>query len=240
MLYGRLVQRVFLMALLVTAAASVNAQIPPISVSAPKEEVNDEFLAYLLGIVHNNAELQTDGPTFLRAFPEFLPDKPSPIYDLAIFARTRTGLLTIGFVTPLRYPVPVDILGLHPVELQGSRVITLDEPVRVGQGVRRGVTAGLGLPREMTHLYVLALRNGYLRVNFSPWLDFLAGRIFDDADVKLVVIVRHEERWFALMAGLNPKDRPMVWVFDLRTSRFLVSPPRVLTRLGRSLVSDPP
>ena len=64
--------------LLLPLAASVTAQIPPRSISTPKEEVDDAFLSYLHGILYNDAELRIDGETLSREFPEFVPSRPTP------------------------------------------------------------------------------------------------------------------------------------------------------------------
>ena len=226
--------------LMLPLAASVTAQIPPRSISAPKEEVDDEFLSYLHGILYNDAELWIDGETLAREFPEFVPDRPTPFNDIELFTRTRSvagapGELSIQFSVPLRYEVPVDILGQHPVELQGSRVMIFDEWIRPP-----GAAPSVDIPSEVTELLVLTVAVGYLRVDFAPWLDFIAGRLLEDVDVVLIAVARYHDRWFALLGGYSPKGRPMTGVVDLQTSRFLVSPPRLLTRLARDLVESTP
>ncbi len=226
--------------LLLPLAASVTAQIPPRSISAPKEEVDDEFLSYLHGILYNDAELWIDGEALAREFPEFVPDRPTPFNDIELFTRTRSaagapGQLSLQFSVPLRYEVPVDILGQHPVELQGSRVITFEDWIRP-----RDTVPSVDLPSEVTELLVLTLVSGYMRVDFAPWLDFIAGRLLEDVDVVLIAVARYHDRWFALLGGYSPKGRPMTGVLDMQTSRFLVSPPRLLTRLTRDLVESVP
>ena len=237
--YGRSVHHALVAALLTAVATSVAAQIPPISISASKEEVEDEFVAYLHGLFYHDAELWIDGDSLLREFPEFIPDHPSPIYDIVQFSRTKSGRLTIGFSVPLRHEVPVDIFGLHPVELQSSRVITFDESIRPSPaGISDGLPRGIDLPSDATDLLVLVLSSGYMRVDFAPWLDFVAGRLLDDVDIVLVAVVRYRGEWLALMGGYNPDGRSMAWVFDMGSSRFLVSPPRSLTQFARALVES--
>jgi hypothetical protein len=233
MLYGRCVRRVIAAVLLTAVASSVAAQIPPISISTPKEQVDDEFLAYLHGLLYQDLELWTDGVTLLREFPEFLPEIPSPIYDFEIFARSPAGQLTFAFSVPLRHKIPLDIFGLEPAELRGSRVIRLREIVRPSGP---GLPDGLEAPPDTTDLMILEMTTGYLLVDFAPWLDVLAWRFLDDVDVTLIAVLRHRGRWLALMGGWNPKGRPLVWVFNMSNSRIMVSPPRALTRFGRALV----
>ena len=225
--------------LLLLPAATATAQIPPRSISAPKEEVDDEFLAYLHGLLYNDAELRIDGEALPREFPEFVPDRPTPFNDIQLFTRTKSdgsgerSRLTIQFSVPLRHEVPVDIFGQHPVELQGSRIITFQESLRPPE-------TGPDVPAEVSNLLVLRLVSGYMRVDFAPWLDFISGRILEDVDVSLIAVVRYRDRWFALLGGHSPDDRPMTGVLDMQTSRFLVSPPRLLTRLARDLILGSP
>ena len=232
--------------LLLSLATSATAQIPPRSISAPRAEVDDAFLSYLHGILYADAELEIDGETLAREFPEFVPDRPTPFNDIELLTRTRSGVtaagaepgqLTIRFSVPLRYEVPVDILGHHPVELQGSRVITFEESIRPSSPVNRaGSLAHLEIPPTVTELLVMTLVSGYMRVDFAPWLDFVSGPLLEDVDVVLIAVARYRDRWFAILGGYSPNNRPMTGVLDMRTSRFLVSPPRLLTRLARNLV----
>ena len=233
--------------LLLPLAASVTAQIPPRSISAPKEEVDDDFLRYLHGVLYSDAELRIDGATLAREFPEFVPSHPTPFNDIELLTRTPPGAsapgsgghgqLRIQFSVPLRHEVPLDILGQRPVELQGSRVMTFEESSRPsGTAARDGAATSVDVPSAVTELLVMTLISGYMRVDFAPWLDFISGRILEDVDVVLIAIARYRDRWFALLGGHSPSDRPMTGVLDMQTSRFLVSPPRLLTRLARDLV----
>ena len=224
--------------LLLPLAASVTAQIPPRSISTPKEEIDDDFLSYLHGVLYTDAELRIDGEALSREFPEFVPSHPTPFNDIELFTRTRSGTagpgqLSVQFSVPLRHEVAVDILGQHPVELQGSRVITFEESLRPS-----GRVPYVDVPSTVTELLVMTLISGYMRVDFAPWLDFLTGRLLEDVDVVLIAIARYRDRWFAILGGYSPKGRPMTGVLDMQTSRFLISPPRLLTRLARDLVED--
>lgn len=228
--------RGFVAMLLLPLAASVTAQIPPRSVGTPKEEVDDEFLSYLHGILYSDAELWIDGETLAREFPEFVPDRPTPFNDIELFTHSRSragkpGQLSIQFSVPLRYEVPVDIFGYHPVELLGSKVITFEEWIRPSS-----FAPDVEVPPGVTELLVMILVSGYIRVDFAPWLDFIAGRLLEDVDVVLIAIARYRDRWFAMLGGHSPSNRPMTGVLDMQTSRFLVTPPRLLTRLTRNLV----
>ena len=225
--------------LLLPLAASATAQIPPRSISTPKEEVDDALFGYIHGILYADAELWIDGETLTREFPEFVPTIPTPFNDIELFTRTRSGAgkpgqVSIQFSIPLRYEVPVDILGQRPVELQGSRVMTFEETVRPS-----GPATSVDVPPVVTELLVLTLISGYMRVEFASWLDFISGRLIEDVDVVLIAVARYRDRWFALLGGYSPEGRPMTGVLDMQTSRFLVSPPRLLTRLARDLVENP-
>jgi hypothetical protein len=209
--------------------------------------VDDEFLSYLHGILYSDAELWIDGETLAREFPEFVPDRPTPFNDIELFTHSRSragkpGQLSIQFSVPLRYEVPVDIFGYHPVELLGSKVITFEEWIRPSSSVTREGLAtsveapAVEVPPGVTELLVMILVSGYMRVDFAPWLDFIAGRLLEDVDVVLIAIARYRDRWFAMLGGHSPSNRPMTGVLDMQTSRFLVSPPRLLTRLTRDLV----
>jgi len=240
--------RGFVAMLLLSLATSATAQIPPRSISAPRAEVDDAFLSYLHGILYSDAVLEIDGETLAREFPEFVPDRPTPFNDIELLTRTRSavtaasaepGQLTIRFSVPLRYEVPVDILGHHPVELQGSRVITFEESIRPsGPNSRAGSLPQVDVPSAVSELLVMTLVSGYMRVDIAPWLDFVSGRLFEDVDVALIALVRYRDKWFALLGGYSPSDRPMTGVLNMQTSRFLVNPPRLLTRLARDLVEN--
>jgi hypothetical protein len=229
-------------AMLIAAAAPATAQIPPRSISPPEEEVADAFIGYIHGVIYNDAAMEIDGQTLSSDFPEFVPSRPTPFNDIELLSRTRPAagsgdhsVFTLQFSVPLRYEVPVDILGHHPVGLQGSRIIRFQESIRPPDDA-----AIVGIPPEVSNLLVLNLVSGYMRVDFAPWLDFVGGRIVEDVDVTLIAVAQYRDRWFAMLGGYSPSGRPMSGVLDMQNSRFLVSPPRLLTRLARDFVLRTP
>jgi hypothetical protein len=223
---------------LVLVALESAAQVPPRSISTPKEEVDDEFLAYIHGIVMHDATLRIRGERLRRDFPEFASDSHTPFHDIALFSRTRVGgrpRLTIRFTVPLDYEVPVDILGHHPVELFGSSVISFAES---RPDLRGGDFDQLDALADTDAVVLFTLVSGYMRVDVARWLDVVSGALLEDVNVRMIALVHYEDEWYAVLGGFSPKKRPMVGILNMRKTRFVVIPPRDLAELARRLVES--
>ncbi len=212
--------------------------MPPRSVSMPKDEVADEFLAYIHGVVMHDATLRIRGDRLRREFPEFATGTATPFHDIMLFTRLRSGgrpRLTIYFSKPLDYEVPVDIFGHHPVELFGSRVISFEES---RPDLDDEPFVGLDAVSEANTAILLTLVSGYMRVDFARWLDVVGGPLLEDVNVTMIALVRFREEWYAMLGGFSPEMRPMVGVLNMRKTRFMVAPPRALTDFARVLVES--
>jgi hypothetical protein len=219
-------------------AVSAAAQIPPGSIAAPETWVNDEFIAYVHGLVYGDHELETDGPTFRETFPEFNTERWTPFDELERIARVRTdhgATVVMEFEVPMEHSVAaVSILGWRPVRLLGSQRI-------VGREVHAGTTAGdhLLAPARMAgvdDLVVLELEDSYLRVDIADWIDHMLGPLVDDIDVKIVAAGRMEEIWYGIMGGINAQGVPRTGIYNLTTGAFELYPPEPLAGLAVELV----
>ena len=214
------------------------AQVPPRSVSMPREEVDDAFLAYIHGVIMQDETLRIRGSRLRREFPEFDSENPTPFHDIRLFTRIRIAggaRLTINFAVPLEWEVPVDIFGHSPVELYGSRVISFEENwPDMGDSAFSELEA-----MSSTSTIILFKRiSGYLRVDVARWLDFLGGGLVEDVDVTTIALIRYDGEWFAALGGFSPEFRPMIGILNMKETRFMVVPPRPLAELARTLVES--
>lgn len=215
---------------LLLAAAAAWPQIPPRSVSREESEVRDLFLAYIVGIVLGDHELDVDGPTLLEVFPEFEGSSLDfPFHDIERVTRASSpegAVIAIDFVEPLSFPVPVDILGYHPGRIYTSRTVVFDE-------------VPVGTHGELTQVYVMHRRSGVIGIDFVRWLDVLLGSLLSDVDARILAIAVLDERWYALMGGDTPDGGWIAGVLDLRRNRILLRPPRPLRNFARDLLESP-
>lgn len=155
--------------LLAFVATAVSAQVPPRTISAPKSEVSDEFIAYLHGLVYHDLEIRVDGYTLRDRFPEFDTPRHSPFNDISLMTRSRDSrsasrnhaVITIEFVIPLQHTVEaVNILGLRPVHLVGSdRIVAVEEHINPGSREYSDLIADSGV-HDLT---VLRITEGFFR-----------------------------------------------------------------------------
>lgn len=234
-------RRLFWSVVALAIAAPAVAEIPPRSISPPKDQVDDEFIAYLHGLIYKDRALFIDRDALAEKFPEFVPVEPTPFNDIELLVRTTPAQsgspgsgrreVSIHFSSPLRYGVSVDILNQPLAELQGSRRISFEEVVRPPS-----LPLGVEVDDEVSDLVVMVLVGGYMRVDFARWLDFIGARLLEDVDVLLIAVLRYRDQWYAVLGGTSPTDRPMSGVLEMQSSRFLVNPPRPVTKLAHDLV----
>jgi hypothetical protein len=65
-------------------------------------------------------------------------------------------------------------------------------------------------------------------------LDVLLGGWVDDVSARVLVVCRYQDHWYALLGGDTPDGGWITGVYDLRSSRIVVRPPRALRELGHA------
>jgi hypothetical protein len=209
-------------------AWSVADTLPPRSVARPPEEIRDAFLAYVVGVVMGDHEVDADGRSLGELFPEFgdaSGESDFPFNDIDRLTRTsgtRGGAIEIVFSKPLSIPVPVDILGYRPGTIYTSRRIVFDEwPYD---------TDAVGV------VHVMRRRTGELGIMLDRWLSALLGPLLSDVDAHVVAFAELDDRWFGILGGETPEGGSIVGVYDLHRGRIVIRPPRPLRELGRHLL----
>ncbi len=216
--------------LFILAATATWPQIPERSVSRDESEIKDVFLAYIVGIMLEDHELDVDGPTLLDVFPEFEGSSLDfPFHDIERVHRTssREGtMISVDFVRPLSFPVPVDILGYHPGRIYTTRRIVFDESAVSAHG-------------ELSHVRLLVRREGEIGIDFVRWLDLLLGSLLSDVDARVLAVAELNGRWYAILGGDTPDGGSIVGVLDLLRNRILLRPPRALRDFALEALESP-
>lgn len=222
-------------ALLLIAAATF-AQVPPRSISFPKNEVSDEFFGYLMGLFYGDYQARVSGLQLLELLPEFAEGESDvPFYDIVAISRTRDDgrvLLGVEFSRALDFPAPVDILGYQPATILTTQAILLEEvylpSVEVQYGRNRSDT--------ITRVRVFRMVEGSVRLEFARWVERLFGELIDDVDATIVFTLRYEGRWYAIVGGYEDDGGIISGVVDLTDTSVLIRPPRPLRSVAEQFM----
>lgn len=212
----------------------------PRSVSIPKAEIDDEFFAFVVGLLANDVEARYDLEALLTAFPEYDgADEGTPIYRLTELSRIRrandprgSSYVTVQFDADFEYPIPVDFLGYHPGEVEVSAVVIFAEQ----SFSRLTVSTDRRDAVDLSPLYVLRMVAGRLFIDFDGLVDVLAFAAFDDLDAKTILIFRYRSDWYAVLAGEGHRGRIHEWTFNLADTTFMRRPPRPLRGIADQFV----
>ncbi len=207
--------------------------LPPRSVARPEHEIRDLFLAYIVGVVLEDHEIDTDGTALGELFPEFddvpepsdAEDQGIPFFEIARLRRSRVGLrvvIEIEFRKPLAIPVPVDILGYQPGTIYTSRSIAFEETSHESE--------------TLSSTYVMRRQSGDFGITLDGWLSALLGPRLSDFDAQILAFAELDDRWFGILGGETAGGGSIIGVYDLRRGRILIRPPRALRALGRQLL----
>lgn len=215
--------------LFILAATATWPQIPERSVSREENEIKDVFLAYIVGIMLGDHELDVDGPKLLDVFPEFEGSSLDfPFHDIERVSRSSSpdgAMITVDFVKPLSFPVPVDILGYHPGRIYTTQRVVFDE-------------TAVGTHGELSNVHVLVRRDGEIGIDFVRWLDLLLGSLLSDVDARVLAVAVLDDRWYAILGGDTPDGGSIVGVLDLLRNRILLRPPRPVRDFARGLLES--
>jgi hypothetical protein len=217
-----------LLCLVLLTLGRVVAHVPPVSSALPESKVENRVLAYLLSLMVNDSALELSRPEIERMFPEVLTEPWTPFTHLTTLTRVKAesdhaadATVNATFSRMIDYDIPVDLFGYHPVHLHSSEQLNL---------VERTTYLPTG---ERVH--VLELVSGWVEIDFDGWLDFLAGRLLDDASVTHVAATEHEGAWVGLLIGESPQGRLITWVFDFTRTRIKLRPPEHFAELGERI-----
>lgn len=224
-----------LIALLAAALVlPVRADAPPRSIALPSDVVDDEFIGYLFALLHEDVEASISGDSLRLLFPEYEDDQVTPMDFINLLERTAGAgdrSIRLEFAHRVEHPAPIDILGHKPVMLYSTPILRFRE-VYVPDLVPDRPRAGSA--------YVLYLEEGDLSVDFAGWLDFLLGSIVDDVDVRVVLAISFEGRWYGALAGWNPEGEVVTSVYDMPRGRFLARPPHSVSSFAAGRLIEEP
>jgi hypothetical protein len=214
--------------------------IPPRELSMPKDEVWESFLGYLIGLLNADVTFELEHDDLLSVLPEFRARRNDPFELMRHVARRpghgRQADLSFAFTGNLHIPLPVGILGYHPVFVSASETVVLEESRFDVKTIRPGAPDEAALSPALEY----RMADGYGRFTFAPWLIFLSGGLLDDFSVKGVAIFKYRGTWEALMAGASRGGKVVCWLFDLKRMRLLLSIPPALLDFGAELAGFRP
>lgn len=220
---------------------TAHEQIDDITFGAEVQDIDDEFFAFVIGLMSEDVSASFGLAPLLDAFPEYrtMP-ADTPIMKLQRISRFsidtasgRRASLAIAFDGPLEYPVPVDFLGYHPGVVKASQSVQLTEEAFLSRRVRgQNDTSVLLSP-----LYVLEFTSGRLFIDFDALVDRLFFGALDDLDARLILLFRYEGAWYAMLAGEGHRERILTWTFNLESTEFMLRPPKALRGVAEQFVN---
>ena len=224
----------------------------PRAVAVPRGQVEDRFFAFILGLIARDSDAGYTLAPLLDAFPEYLemPDN-TPMHRLERFSRGRVGRadpeqitlnasapvttyrrnepprtaeLSLSFDESFSYPLPFDVLGYHPGDVEVSGSITVLEQAYPAHAI----TVADGSTETLSPFISLRIVEGTVFFDFDALVDIFAMGAYDDLEAQVALIFRHDGRWYAVLAGEGHRNRIHEWTFDLASTSFMRKPPREL------------
>lgn len=138
--------------------------------------------------------------------------------------RPRAAELTLSFDGEFSYPLPFDVLGYHPGDVEVSGSITVLEQAYTTQAI----TVADGSTETLSPFIALRIVEGTVFFDFDALVDIFAMGAYDDLEAQVALIFRHDGRWYAVLAGEGHRNRIHEWTFDLASTSFMRKPPRAL------------
>ncbi len=228
-----------LAALLALAVASALAdpatERPTREISLPRDEVKDSFLAYVLGIIYSDADIELDNVSLREVLVEFKSSLDLPFDDLTLVSQGRTaengiGSLGVSFRHDMSIPVPFSLLGYHPGTIRVSKSVGFSR----WQADGRTLENGLSLPPFL----VFGLISGTAAIDVDEWLTVLFPRLIDDIVIRVLAVFRYKDRLYCMMDGTGRRGQPIAGLLDFRTNRIIFPLPRELASLAVDLLGE--
>ncbi len=221
------------------AAAGLDDPLPDRSLSLPKSEISEDFLAYLTGVISADAYVDLDRDQLSAMFPELRGDPSRPFHILERVARTRSASGPADLVFTLsgevHVPIPLGLLWYHPISVHASEVVRLGE-IRHESRITHDRN---GEPVALSPAFEYRIVDGEAQLHVDSWLIFLTGGFLDEFSVRGAALFRYQEDWYGMVAGVNPRGRTLCWVFDLTRMRLVVSLPDAFRELASALAQHP-
>jgi hypothetical protein len=214
--------------------------VPERSISIPKREIYENFLAYLTGIIHADVPADLSRESLVALFPELQRMGDTPFRLLARVARLsaegkgKPPRLLFSFSGDLHVPVPFVVPWYHPITIDASDTVVMVETRVVSLPLDRG-TDGEAV---LSPVYEYRMETGSGRIHFDDWLIVLSAGFLDDFTVRGAALFRYENDWHGLITGRNPKNRVISWLFNLKRMRLVFPFPRELLGFARELIGD--
>jgi hypothetical protein len=205
---------------------------PSRALGVPRDQIAESFLAYLVGLIDSDTRFLMDSRSLAEALPELSALRGDPFQFIREVGRHESGprlMLTFGFVDDLLFPLPLGILGYHPISVSVSRDILLEEQRFTAR--RLGDDGALVL----APYYEYRVVEGHASFFFADWLVYLSGGFLDNFSVEGAALFKYGGEWRALIAGRGRKNQVICWFYDLRHTRFIMAVPKQLVDLAGHL-----
>ena len=213
--------------------------VPDRRLSLPKDAIDDSFLAYLVGLIRADISAELSRDALLALFPEFQGKNSTPFQLLARVARlsaegARQPRLLFSFSDDLHVPVPFVVPWYHPITIDVSDTVVLRETRRAARTL--GIESGDAV--VLSPVYEYRMETGSGRIHFDDWLIVLSGGFLDDFTVRGAALFGYKGEWHGLIAGKNPRNRVISWLFNLKRMRLVFPLPREFRGLASDLIGE--
>jgi hypothetical protein len=214
--------------------------VPDKRLSLPKDVIAESFLAYLVGLIRADVPAELSRNALLALFPEFQGKNSTPFQLISRVARLsaegadRPPRLLFSFSDELHVPVPFVVPWYHPITIDASDTVILRETRRAS----RTFGSESGDDVVLAPVYEYRMEKGSGRIHFDDWLIVLSGGFLDDFTVQGAALFIYKGEWHGLIAGRNPRNRVIAWLFNLRRMRLVFPLPRELRGLASDLIGE--
>jgi len=208
--------------------------LPGREISFPKTEVKDTFLAYVLGIIHADIEVELDNAFLRGLLEEFKTTIDLPFDDVVLVSHLRVPsggeALTVTFRHEMEIPVPFSLLGYHPGRIRASRIVIFEE--------NRVAVRTLDDGSTISPVYVFRLSEGFSGIDVDEWITFLFSSIIDDITIRVLAVFPYKDHWYCMMDGTGRKGQMIAGLLDFRTNRILFPLPGELRGFAATLLRE--
>lgn len=217
--------------------ADPDSALPGREIMPPESVVKDRFFAYIVGLVEEDVQATIPRAHLTEVLPAYAEESEIPFHEIRRLARVKAGdvrrSLMASFDEELAFPLPFTVLGLPVGEVRATPYVSMAEELLGAKSYRNA--NGEELRFESVHLF--RLRHGSVTIDFRDWIDALLGSLVEDVTVRVALVFRHEERWYALVAAEGRNGRIHAGGYDFKADRGLIPVPDrfngIVNRLAR-------
>lgn len=197
----------------------------------PAAGVKDPVFAFLIGLIQKDVYGSVDEATLQSATAHAGRQSVLPTQHLDLLVREpetgrHTSVVDARFRSPLRVPIPYEILTYNPGKLRS----TLDVKLRewdLGSMTLRHRHEGTDYEVRLTELRLFGVIDGGLLVDIDGWVDKVVGSAIDDTRITGLAVFRYDGELWGLAMGYNDewKGRSGLLNFAQDKVRFPSPPP---------------